>query len=67
MQDRDSEVYANRLKNSVSSISILPGGQDAEKRFNVTLKRDASVKELSDLERSFGGISRSNLMGRPLI
>ena len=67
MQDRDSEVYANRLKNSVSSINILPGGQDAEKRFNVTLKRDASVKEISDLERSFGGVARSNLMGRPLI
>ena len=55
------------MKNSVSSINILPGGQDAEKRFNVTLRRDASVKEISDLERSFGGVARSNLMGRPLI
>ena len=67
MQDRDAEVHVNRMKNSVSSISILPGGQDAETRFNLTLKRDASQREISDMERSFGGISRSSLMGRPVI
>ena len=26
MQDRGTEVYANRIKNSMSSIGILPGG-----------------------------------------
>lgn len=25
------------------------------------------MKEISDLERSFGGVSRSNLIGRPVI
>lgn len=67
MQDRDTDCHANRLKNSMSSISILPGGQTAEIRFSVALKRDASQKEMSKMESSFGGVSRSPLVGRPLM
>ena len=50
----------------MSSIGLLPGSQTAETRFNVTLKRDASQKEISQMERSFGGVSRSPLINRPL-
>ena len=67
MQDRKSEIHANRLKNSMSSISILPGGQSAETRFKISLKRDASQKDISKMESSFGGVSRSNLIDRPLM
>lgn len=67
IDDRGSEVYTNRIKNRVSSISFLAGGQTAHERYNVGLKRDASQKDIENLDNSFGGFSRTNLAGRPMM
>ena len=64
--DRKSEVDSNRNKNLLSGISTLPGSFAAQTRINSTLKREASQRNISNIEHNFGGAAKP-IVDRPLM